>query len=76
MDEAPPLFLSTTTKAMHLVRDTDRLDILAFHLRLAHGTFHSDLHVRPPILRILLRPPRTQRLDRGLFFGIKIRTYC
>lgn len=26
--------------------------------------------------RILLRPPRTQRLDRGLFFGIKIRTYC
>ena len=57
-------------------RHGDDLRRDAFHLRLAHGTFHSDLHVRPPILRILLRPPRTQRLDRGLFFGIKIRTYC
>ena len=65
--------LVNQNQPVHLIRNTDGLDILSRDASFGYRTSDSLRHIGPPILRILLRPPGSMGDNRGFLFRVEIR---
>ena len=64
-----------TYQTVHLIRNTNSLDLLTFHIGVCHDFLQAKLCIIPPHLRVLLCPTSLNGHDRSFFLRIESCCY-